>query len=282
MNRRERRASASAARRGQPPANAPASVGGPAFVQRRQPQSQPPLPSAAELLQRAVSSDARGVVARVLAEGPSADRLHELVDRAADVGAAYMERSPTNPSLLACKKGCSTCCSRPVVATAPSVLRLATWLRARLRPEQLGELLRRVAAIDDVTHGKTMTPKERPPTPCALLVDGACSAYEVRPFVCRAWNAVDAEDCKRALSKDGLEMRFDLYQRTTYASVEQGVKSALSDAGLDGADLELMAALRVALEREDASRAWLAGEPVFAGCEAKLPEATRRRLPVAW
>jgi hypothetical protein len=76
-------------------------------------------------------------------------------------------------------------------------------------------------------------------------------------------------------------VRFDLYQRTTYAAVEDGVKLALADAGLDHGDLELTAALRVALERTDACEAWLAGEPVFAGCEAMLPEDSNRRLPLA-
>jgi Fe-S-cluster containining protein len=217
----------------------------------------------------------------VLSSGPSVEGIYDVVDRAAALGAAYMARSPTDPALLWCKKGCSTCCSRPVCTTAPSVLRLAAWLRDRLSPDELAEVLRRVAALDDVTHGKIMTPKHRPPRPCALLVGGACSAYEARPFVCRAWNAVDVEECKRALVNEAIPMRFDLYQRTTYAAVEDGIKLALADVGLDGADLELMASLRVALERPDACEAWLAGEPVFAGCEAKLPDAGRRSLPLA-
>jgi len=217
----------------------------------------------------------------VLSSGPSVERLHDVVDRAAALGAAYMARGPTRPDMLACKKGCNTCCSNPVCTTAPSVFRLAAWLREKLPPGELAEVVRRVAAMDDVTHGKTMTPRDRPPTPCALLVDGACSVYEARPFVCRAWNAVDVEECKRALVDEAVNMRFDLYQRTTYAAVEDGVRLALADAGLDNGDLELMASLRVALERPDACEAWLAGEPVFAGCEAKLPKGAQRRLPLA-
>ncbi len=236
----------------------------------------PPLESPAARLHSVVSQEGRRIAATILSSAPSAEAIREVVDRAADLGAAYMARSPTNPALLACKKGCSTCCSRPIVTTAPSVLRLAAWLRKRLSPAQLTEVQGRVAALDDVTHGKLLTPQERAPNPCALLVDGACSVYEVRPFVCRGWNAVDVEQCKRALVNETIEMRFDLYQRTTYAAVEDGVKRALADAGLDTGDLELAASLRVALERPDATEAWLAGQPVFAGCEAKLADATRR------
>jgi hypothetical protein len=49
--------------------------------------------------------------------------------------------------------------------------------------------------------------------------------------------------------------------------------------GLDATDLEFTAAVRVAMEHPDACERWLAGEPVFAGCEAK-PDP-RRRLPLA-
>jgi Fe-S-cluster containining protein len=272
MNRRARRASASAARQGRETAAAPA-PGRPAGVA-------PAPDSPAAQLYRAVSETGRATAGAILASGRTVQAVHTVVERAAALGDAYMARSPTDPSLLACKKGCNACCSRPVGTTAPSVLRLVAWLREHRTAEELAEVHRRVVALDDVTHGKTWTPRERPPNPCALLVDGACSVYQVRPFVCRAWNAVDAEDCKRTTGQDGIEMRFDLYQRAVFAAVEDGVKLALSDAGLDGGDLELTASLRAALERPDAGEAWLAGEPVFAGCEAK-PPGGRRRLPLA-
>ena len=74
-------------------------------------------------------------------------------------------------------------------------------------------------------------------------------------------------------------MRFDLFQRTTFAAVEKGLQAAVQESGLDAMDLELTAAVRVAMENADACQRWLAGEPVFAGCEAK-PDR-RRRLPFA-
>jgi hypothetical protein len=74
-------------------------------------------------------------------------------------------------------------------------------------------------------------------------------------------------------------MRFDLFQRTTFAAAEKGLQAAMQANGLDAADLEFTAAIRVAMENQDACERWLAGEPVFAGCEAK-PDL-RRRLPFA-
>ena len=276
MNRRARRASASASRQAGQARHA-----SPTALAPGRPAPVAPAPdSPVAQLHRAVSGTARVTSAAILATGRTVEAVHTIVERAGALGGAYMQRSPTDPSLLACKKGCSACCHRPVGTTAPSVLRLAAWLREHRTSEELAEVHRRVVALDDMTHGKTWTPRERPPNPCALLVDGVCSVYEVRPFVCRAWNAVDAEDCKRTTGQDAVEMRFDLYQRAVFAAVEDGIKLALAEAGLDGGNLELTASLRAALERPDAGEAWLAGEPVFAGCEAKPPQG-RRRLPVA-
>jgi hypothetical protein len=264
MNRKARRASASAARQGRPTDN-------------RDSASESP----AAKLHRAVVDAERSLAGTILAKGRAPGNIHEVVDGAAALGGAYMARNPTDPAALACKAGCDFCCHRPVGTTAPVVFRIAAWLREHLTPAELGTVLARVVSLDQITHGVTWTPKDRPPHACAFLVDGRCCVYEVRPLVCRAWNSVDADDCKRALGQDTAEMRFDLFQRTTFAGVEKGMQLAMEDAGLDGADLELTAAIRVALERPDACEAWLAGERVFAGCEAKPPPGARRRLPFA-
>jgi Fe-S-cluster containining protein len=264
MNRHERRAAASGARRGRQDDNPVASP-------------------AAELHQRIVDAG-RTMGSEILSNGPSPKQVYDLVDGAVALANTYMARSPTSPEALACGRGCNHCCHRPVGTTAPSVLRIAAALRERQTEAEFGQALARVVALDKETHGMPWTLAERPPFPCAFLVDGACSIYEVRPLVCRGWNSVDADACQRALTEDSVEMRFDLYQRTTFAAAEQGIKAALGAKGLDATDLELTAAVRVAMENPDACERWLAGQPVFAGCEAKRPQAPahRRSLPLAF
>jgi Fe-S-cluster containining protein len=261
MNRRERRAAASGARRGvAPEAN--------------------PVASRAAELHRHVLEAERRLGDAILAGGPrSPQTVHELVDGAVTLADSFMQRSPTSPDSLACKRGCDHCCHRPVITSAPTVLQIAADLREKLGEAEFATVLARVVALDEKTHGAACTVAERPPHACAFLVDGACSIYAVRPFVCRAWNSADAEACRRALGQDTVEMRFDLYQRTTFAGVEKGLQEALRAGGLDASDVELTAAVRVAMENPDACERWLAGEPVFADCEAK-PDR-RRRLPFA-
>jgi Fe-S-cluster containining protein len=263
MNRHERRAAASGARRGRNGDNPVASP-------------------AAELHQRVVD-DERRQGSEVLSKGLSPQHVYDLVDSAVALADSYMAQSPTSPKALACGRGCNHCCHRPVGTTAPSVLRIAAALREQLTEAEFAQALARVVALDEKTHGMPWTLAGRPPFPCAFLVDGACSIYGVRPLVCRGWNSADEDTCRRALAEESVEMRFDLYQRTTFAAAEQGIKAALGARGLDGTDLELIAAIRVALENPDACERWLAREPVFAGCEAKRspPPANRRSLPLA-
>lgn len=263
MNRHERRAAASGTRRG---SNGDKPIASPA----------------AELHQHVVDAERR-LGSEILSKGLSPKQVYDLVDGAVALADSYMARSPTSPEALACGRGCNHCCHRPVGTTAPSVLRIAAALREQRTEAEFAQALARVVALDKKTHGMPWTLAERPPFPCAFLVDGACSIYEVRPLVCRAWNSADADACRRALAEESVEMRFDLYQRTTFAAAEQGIKVALGPHGLDATDLELTAAIRVAMENPDACERWLAGQPVFAGCEAKRQPApaNRRSLPLA-
>jgi len=228
---------------------------------------------------RQVLGDARKVAHDRLVVDRSARAVYDAVDAVAGIADAHMRRGPTDASSLACQRGCAHCCHRPVGAPAAVVLRIAAALREHASESEFADVLARVVSLDEKTHGARWTPSERPPHPCAFLLEGACRIYPIRPFVCRAWNSADEGACRRALGEDVLEMRFDLFQRTTYAAAEQGLKAALEDHRMDSADLELTAAMRVALENRDASERWLRGERVFAGCEAK-PDP-RRRLPVA-
>jgi Fe-S-cluster containining protein len=263
VNRRDRRAAKSSARHGRP---------GPVGA---------PLASPAAALHQSVADAERRLGNEVLSKGRTPERVYELVDGAVALGESYMMSNPTNPGALACKKGCDSCCRRPVGTTAPSVLRIAAALRERLNEAEFAEVLGRLVALDEKTHGASWTLAARPPFPCAFLVDGACSIYAVRPLVCRAWNSADADACRRALTEGSVEMPFDLYQRTTFAAVENGIQDVLRQHGLDAGDLELTAAMRVAMENVDAAQRWLAGEPVFAGCEAKRAPDNRRSLPFA-
>src|SRR5438876_474076 len=80
----------------------------------------------------------------------------------------------------------------------PEVLRIAAYIRQSFTSEEQSALKERLDRLDDHVHG--MMPWERATErlPCAMLVEGRCSIYPVRPFPCMGWNSLDAGKCKRA------------------------------------------------------------------------------------
>jgi len=100
---------------------------------------------------------------------------------------------------ITCKKGCSHCCSRIVVASRLEALALAEYIEAH-SGEEFNTL------IDHInTHAETQknfiderSEKQdedaiwfNKQIPCPLLKDGICSMYEGRPLSCRIHNSLD-------------------------------------------------------------------------------------------
>jgi Uncharacterised protein family (UPF0153). len=79
---------------------------------------------------------------------------------------------------VACAQGCHTCCvGQHIPVSAFEALGL-WWYAAELLPVHLRHSLRGNIARHDAEHHESTTA-------CAFLVEGACSVYPVRPFVCR-------------------------------------------------------------------------------------------------
>ena len=216
-----------------------------------------------------LAAAARDTVQRRLAEGRTTHTALEIAEEAADWADATLralqeQRSPHRP--VACGKGCAWCCYRRVPVGAPEVLRLAHALRQTLPPEALEAVRRRLARLDDRTRGLGARQRLAVGLPCALLVDQACSVYDVRPLACRGWNSVDAGACRESVEHALEPTAIPLYagEVATTDALREGVNAALAEGALQGDQLELTAALRIALEMPDAAARWLAGEPVFA------------------
>lgn len=120
-------------------------------------------------------------------------------------------------------------------------------------------------AADERTRGLSRAQRARAGVPCPLLVDGACSVHEVRPLLCRGWSSLDAAACERHFADPDTVPVAPAYT-VAYelaSAVLAGLGLAARDAGRDGGLLELVAALRIALERPTAGERWAAGLPVF-------------------
>lgn len=186
---------------------------------------------------------------------------------------------------FACAAGCAWCCHQQVALAPAEALAIARHVQQAFAPPQLAALKARLAALDSRSRGRSVRERAQLKTPCALLDDGRCSVYAVRPLRCRGVYSRNAEHCRWAMENP--EALFDQPDRHATPGpypVEPakimdtaltGLARALHDEGLSWEALELTAALRAALETPDAAEGYLAGQPVFAGTELPPRESQK-------
>ena len=185
--------------------------------------------------------------------------------RALELSRAAIAREPPSRP-IACAKGCSFCCFSKVVITAPEALRIAAHLRSALGPEALSAVTARIVAADDRTRGLTRARRFEEKIACPLLGDdGSCSVHEVRPLTCAGWTSLDVGACERHFQAEIEGESAPVYGLgyEIAGAILAGLAQACADAGLDGALLELTAAVRIALLRPSAGERWRRHLPVF-------------------
>ncbi len=99
------------------------------------------------------------------------------------------------PEKLACAQGCSYCCHYHVYVYPHEVFALADYIRT-LAEDAQGQIRR--ALLANVERIESMSVDEHIATniACALLQNGLCSAYSVRPSACRQHHSLDGVSCK--------------------------------------------------------------------------------------
>lgn len=223
-----------------------------------------------ERAQRPPAGRLRALLARVLepftgtAQTPELPPawLYALMSQSFALSDGIVERMGTD--VLACKKGCSWCCSLEVRVSAPEVFAIADYLRHTLPAEELQGLRARLADLAPRARQASSAARQRLRIRCPLLVDNRCSVYPVRPIACRGWNSTDARACE--ISYDSLYVKgvpFSVTMRDLIVAIREGLSLGAKDAGLQGDKLELISALHVALETPEIETRWLAGERVF-------------------
>ncbi len=175
----------------------------------------------------------------------------------------------------ACAAGCAYCCHLTVEASAPEVFLIADYLKAHLPAGRLEAVKARVRHTASAVRGLSPDARVRAAVPCALLENGQCSAYGVRPLGCRSWNSRDAHACARVLHEGGGDLRPVQDQRP--GGIESGIRAgfaaALSSAGLPEDDTrrcELNTALQIALGDPSALSGWLDGTDTLAPSRAAV------------
>lgn len=223
---------------------------------------------------------------RILAErgDTSVDTVLELAARAQSWLTGQVANVWDRPQVprVACTEGCTWCCFLPVSAWPMELFVLASWLEEHRTPEQLSELRHRLrAAVAEGDRQRAAAPPRARRVACALLAEGRCSVYGVRPAACVGWNSAAVDPCRAyAEGDDHARSTVEPLRFFSARAVSEAAAAALADHGGPGFDadgtgrgaaVDLSAGLLAVLElgARRAAESWLAGSSL-------LDEARRR------
>lgn len=218
-----------------------------------------------ELLDRVLSAERR-LAQRALARRSASSLLDLAKGSAARLDDLIRRHPAPVGERPVCCAGCSWCCHVLVAVAAPEAIAIAQYIQSEVPAEQAAMLAAATVELDERVRGLDADERAVRQLPCAFLVEGKCAIYPVRPLLCRGWNSLDVIACRENYRQpDIMPVTVYALQRRLGVQVADGVDTALTEAGLGGGtDLELTAAVRIALEEPDAAARLLTGEPVFA------------------
>jgi hypothetical protein len=195
----------------------------------------------------------------------AADALRDATRQALD---GYAPKPPLGAASIACRAGCSFCCrSLRIEVSAPEALGVAEAINAMPEPQRAATLAR-VRDAEDRTRGMTTAQRVQARVPCPLLQDDRCSVYDARPLSCRAAVSLDAAACEQSFA--GIPTPIPMpraYWEALGVSVN-ALGAALVAHGMPPRSYEFNAAVRIAVETNDAAARWAAGEDFFAPAQS--------------
>jgi Fe-S-cluster containining protein len=175
-----------------------------------------------------------------------------------------MSLEDRSKNALECSAGCAYCCYQWVRCTVPEVLAVAAFIREHWTEAQIAELL--ADSVEYRARFKAMPEGKIFALGCPLLRNNMCSVYEVRPFICRGCNSMDAEKCREGVEDPNntlIPVAMPLVH--TAGAIRRGMTQGIGDAGFNANELVFALALQTALSVADAGDRFFAGEDVFAG-----------------
>ena len=156
---------------------------------------------------------------------------------------------------VACKRGCSYCCSARVEAIAPEVFRIARAVAAR-PVQEINTLIERLQAYAAKPNDVASWVQR---TPCPFLNENLCSIYAVRPGVCRKAHSLDVKQCEASSPEIPQSLNIVLGAE----ALLKGTADAYREIGFHATGYDLGRAVLIALSDPTTEIRWLSGEAVF-------------------
>jgi Fe-S-cluster containining protein len=155
---------------------------------------------------------------------------------------------------IACASGCTFCCHLRVGVYGHEALALLSHLRTSAARAQAAAIEKQIISNARAIDGMTAAEHNAARIPCAFLVDGRCSAYDVRPSACARYHSLDRARCEHSYDHPQdigtpRNSRPALAELQALGSaVDSATEASLDDVGLSTTKAELHQALRTLIE----------------------------------
>ena len=202
----------------------------------------------------AAATAARDDTAATLRNGCDAAACANLCRRLDARLEAETEAARRDGVTIACVAGCSFCCHQRVRVLPHEAIALLEHLRTGCSPSDATAIEARIRANARAVDAMTPGEHRGANLPCAFLVDGRCSAYEVRPSVCASFHSLSEDRCRHAFEnpRDAGTPRnsrpVTLELKAFADAVLGGAEAGLADVGLTSSKAELHQLLRDLLD----------------------------------
>ncbi|MGR8929902.1 MAG: YkgJ family cysteine cluster protein [Gammaproteobacteria bacterium] len=177
---------------------------------------------------------------------------------------------------IACHKGCATCCTLRVTATAPEVLLIERFLRWAKFPGRELNLAKRLEKANQATCGLGEMERVQLRKRCPFIEQGVCMIYPVRPLACRGHACYDRQACVDAARGRIDDIPISEPHRLFRGLIQNALQSSLRDAGYAWGIYELNQALSMAMNDDTCLTRWTDGQDVFEA--AKIAEVSQSEM----
>jgi hypothetical protein len=176
-----------------------------------------------------------------------------------------------------CEAGCVSCCYLMVMGAPIEILGIARRLLETKTPAEIESIRERLRKVAEVPLDPAL--RVRSKTPCGLLENGRCIAYEQRPSVCRMALSQSRAACDSCLHGSGGSIPYIEQPSKIAAVMQAGIDHAfITRRNLSTEGAELSRALLIALDDYQGTLAtWLGGDDPFPGTHLALPGAPSGR-----
>ena len=156
---------------------------------------------------------------------------------------------------LACRAGCSSCCSLRVEIFDFEAIAIAKHVESVFNESDKIRLVERLRSASEAAKGLKTSEHF---VPCAFLENRKCTIYDMRPAMCRKYHSVSLQSC---LDR-GEAQEIEGLKNTTMASI-QGFMEGVKQSGMKPTLHELNQAMHRLCSDPKAMQNWLNGLATF-------------------